>query len=194
MCVCVWLCVRVSGCRLSPAPCARAGGGEDKGGGEQRDAPWGPAGGAGGPRAPRREGALPAASPRGRAGLLRGGGGGWRGKEGGTLQPQGRLQQGLPSPRRGNSQRGSFPPRPPRGLPGQGCPGPPCTHRWVPGRCWSIHAPARPGRLPPHALPVPPMQRGAMPHHREQQRWGAPTWPAEAAGNAGARGGWLRSG
>lgn len=42
----------------------------------------------------------------------------------------------------------------------QGYPGPCCTHRWVPGRCWSIHAAAWPGRLPFHAAPCTPDAEG----------------------------------
>lgn len=70
----------------------------------------------------------------------------------------------------------------PEASPAEGCPGPPSTHRWVQGWLWSIHTPARPGRLR-----VPPMRRGAMPHRGGRQRWGALSCP-------GARGGWLRSG
>lgn len=74
------------------------------------------------------------------------------------------------------SLQGGFPHL--RGLPGSSS-----THRWVPGRCWSIQAPAQLGRLPPKRLPV---QRGARAPGGKPQQWGALPWLA------GARGGWMR--
>lgn len=71
-----------------------------------------------------------------------------RGKEGGTLQPQGRLHRGLPSPGRG--LQGGSPRRFPRFL---------CTHRWVPGRRRSIRAGLGRAELPARAAPPGTVRR-----------------------------------
>lgn len=112
--VCLSVCASVYPAAACHQPHVRrlAGGGGS--GVLRRDRPAGREG----PRAPIGGGHPRRITP-GRAGLLRGGGG-WRGKEGGTFQPQGRLHRGLPSPE-GDLAGGVAPHG---GFPSQGLPRP----------------------------------------------------------------------